>query len=80
MSPKITDKISLNKTFNNFPRKKSRHNLFTTFTVNFVSRSIGEKNLNFFFKNLPPNSQKKRQNSTKKIIKKSFLEEILLNF
>ncbi len=53
MSPKKTNKISLNKTFNNFhrkkrPRKNRRHNLFTTFTVDFVTRSLGEK-LNFFF-------------------------------
>ena len=45
------------------------------FTVDFVSKSIGE-----IFKNLPPDSQKKRQNSAKKIIKKSFLEQILLKF
>ena len=72
MSPKITNKISLNKTFNNFPRKKRRHNLFTAFTVDFVLRSIGEK-----FEFFKVDGRKKRQNSAKKIIKKSFLEEIL---
>jgi hypothetical protein len=48
MSPKITNKISLNKTFNNFHRKKRLHNLLTTSTVDFVPRSVGEK-FEFFF-------------------------------
>ena len=38
MPPKITNKISLNKTFNNFhrknaPEKKHRHNLYSGFCV-----------------------------------------------
>ena len=62
-----------NKTFNNFPRKKRRHNLYSGICVKVDLREIRI----FFFKNFPPDSQKKRQNSAKKIIKKSFLEEIL---
>jgi len=60
----------------NFPLKKTLktpHILFAKFTVDFVRRLIGEK-YEFFFKNLPPVSQKKRQNSAKKIIKKSLTD------
>ena len=35
------------------------------------------KILNFFFKNLSPSGEKKRQNYTKKISKKYLLEQIL---
>ena len=64
------------KTLNNFPRKKRRHNLFKTFTVDFVCRSIGEK-FGFFFKNLPSGSQKKGPNFAKKLLE-NLLEQILL--
>ena len=85
MTPtKITKKNSLIKrliilTEENVPEK----NVDTTFSQPLqwiLCQDRLAKILNFFFKNLPPDSQKKRQNSAKKIIKKSFLEEILLKF
>ncbi len=66
MSPKITNKISLNKTFNNFHRKKRRHNFFTTFTVDFVSRSIGEK-FEIYFSKIYHRVAKKSENKVIKI-------------
>ena len=76
MSPKITNKISLIKTFNNFlrkkrPRKKRRHDLFTTFTVDFFSRSFVEK-FEFFFSKIYHRVAKKSD----RILQKKLLKNL----
>ena len=71
MSPKITNKISLNKTLNNFPRK----NFDTTFSQPLqwiLCQGRLAKNLNFFFNNLPPGSQKNDRILQKKLLKHLF--------
>jgi hypothetical protein len=81
MPPKIANKIFLKKTLNNFPRKI----VDTTFSQTLqwiLCQGRLMKILNSFFKFIIKFTvgQKKQQNSAKKIIKKSFLEEIFLKF
>ena len=53
--------------------KKRRHNLFTTFTFSqpsgFCVKVDWREIWKFFFKNLPPCSQKRGENSEKKLLK-----------